>query len=128
MSLCRLVRANSEPQFWSSRGNQLDVAILALLVAILLFVSFMIPEGLGEDALEADDIILLIIILLRYTLQIGRLIAQIRLSHQSIFVQKHLNEIDIANIPQSQLKDTAAANQPEMQTSAFVKNAIIRLV
>lgn len=77
----RLVRANSEPQFWRSKGNQLDVAVLALLVIILLFVCLLVPEKPGEQALEADDIILLIVILLRYSLQIGRLVCQIRASH-----------------------------------------------
>lgn len=76
-----MVRANSEPQFWRSRGNQLDVGILALLVAILLFVCLFAQDRPGESALEADDIILLVVIILRYSVQIGRLVCQIRTSH-----------------------------------------------
>lgn len=116
----------SETNFLSSKGNRLDLAILGFLVLILLFVCLFVQERPYQDSLEADDILLLIIVCIRYSVQIGRLICLLRASHESIFLQKNLNEIDLNSVPRSRVQDEKNP-QPEMQISAIVKNAIVAM-
>jgi hypothetical protein len=93
----------SEANFLQSKGNRLDIGILAFLVSILLFICVFVPERPDQDSLEADDILLLVIVFVRYTVQIARLICLIRNSHESIFLQK--NEIDLNSVPRSKLQE-----------------------
>lgn len=116
----------SENNFFKSKGNQLDIAILSFLVFILLFVCLFVPEDPSQDALEADDVLLLIIIFVRYSIQIGRLVCLIRDSHQSIFVQKNLNNIELNNLPRSQMHENRNG-YPELQNSEIVKNAMVAM-
>lgn len=60
----RIVRANSESRFWRSKGNILDMVVFACLIALIIYVSLTTKES-EELVLEADDIILLVIVVSR---------------------------------------------------------------
>lgn len=89
----RVVRFTTERQFFKSKGNILDLLVFFSLIAIIVYVSVSKPKE-NDLFLESDDIILIVIIIVRYVVQIVRLAIMIKNSHDSQHMQKQLKEID----------------------------------
>lgn len=64
------------------------------LIGIVVYVSLSQSKS-NDVVLETDDIVLLVIIIVRYSVQIIRLGCMIKKSHDSAHLQKELKEIDL---------------------------------
>ena len=122
-----MVRGISEGAIWTTKNNKIDAIILVVFSATFLFL--LISEkktrqdSYSELFLEADDIIIIGVVLTRYAIQIVQAVKAIRNTRKNMIIQRNMRDVDLNNkdINHSVVYDGEEDKQDEIIRSKLSK-------